>query len=144
MIALLAGRAQGIVRAVPNEPVALDRWHRVVESKDAGLLDELLADDVVFRSPAVFAPQEGKAITTTYLTAALDVLGATLRYTHQWHDESSAVLEFEADLDGIVVHGIDMLRWNADDELTSFTVMVRPLRGVQELIRAMGQRLAGT
>jgi SnoaL-like domain len=125
-----------------DEPGAVHAWHRVFESKDAGLLDDLLADDVVFRSPAVFAPQVGKAITTVYLTAALDVLGATLRYTHQWHDESSAVLEFEADLDGVVVHGIDMLRWNDADKLTSFTVMLRPMRGLEQLILRMRQRLA--
>ena len=125
-----------------DPPAALRAWHRVVESKDAGLLDILLADDVVFRSPAVYAAQEGKAITTVYLAAALDVLGPTLRYTHQWHDESSAVLEFEADLDGVVIHGIDMLRWNDNDRLTSFTVMVRPIRGLERLILLMGQRLA--
>jgi hypothetical protein len=125
-----------------DEPVALRAWHRVFESKDAGLLDDLLAEEVVFRSPAVFAAQEGKAITTVYLTAALDVLGPTLRYTNQWHDESSAVLEFEADLDGVVVHGIDMLRWNDADKLTNFTVMARPKRGLEQLILRMGQRLA--
>ncbi len=124
-----------------DEPVALGAWHRVATSRDAARLDDLLADDVVFRSPAVFAPQEGKAITTAYLTAALAVLGPTLRYAHQWHDESSAVLEFEADLDGVVVHGIDMLRWNADDRLTSFTVMVRPIRGLEQLIVRMREQL---
>jgi len=121
---------------------ALAAWHRVAESKDASLLDALLADDVVFRSPAVFKPQEGKAITTVYLTAALQVLGPTLHYVHEWHDDSSAVLEFEADLDGVAVHGIDMFRWNADDKITSFTVMVRPIRGLEALIGQMRERLA--
>jgi hypothetical protein len=125
-----------------DQPPALRGWHSVVESNDAGLLDDLLADDVVFRSPAVFAPQEGKAVTTVYLNAALLVLGPTLRYINQWHDESSAVLEFEADLDGVFVHGIDMLRWNDDGKLIMFTVMVRPMRGLQQLITLMGQRLA--
>lgn len=125
-----------------GEAAALAAWHRVAESKDAALLDGLLADDVVFRSPAVFAPQKGKAITTVYLTAALQVLGPTLRYVHEWHDESSAVLEFEADLDGVTVHGIDMFRWNPADEITSFTVMVRPIRGLEALVGQMRERLA--
>ena len=125
-----------------DQPPALRAWHGVVESKDARLLDDLLADDVTFRSPAVFTPQQGKAVTTVYLQAALLVLGPTLRYTHQWHDESSAVLEFEASLDSVFVHGIDMLRWNEEGKLTSFTVMVRPMRGLQQLITLMGQRLA--
>jgi hypothetical protein len=114
----------------------------VAESRDPTLLDGLLADDVVFRSPAVFAPQEGKAITTIYLTAAIQVLGPTLRYVHEWHDDSSAVLEFEAALDGVAVHGIDMIRWNASEKIVGFTVMVRPIRGLEALIGKMRERLA--
>jgi hypothetical protein len=125
-----------------DQPPAVRAWHGVVESKDVGLLDDLLSDDVVFRSPAVFTPQQGKAVTTAYLSAALDVLGPTLRYVDQWYGGSSAVLEFEADLDGVFVHGVDMLRWDDQHKLTSFTVMVRPMRGLQQLITLMGQRLA--
>ena len=65
-------------------------------------------------------------------SAALKVLGPSLRYVSQWHDEASAVLEFEADLGGVYVQGVDILRWNAEGKLVSFTVMVRPLRGLQE------------
>jgi hypothetical protein len=126
---------------MPDQPAPLRSWHAVVASRDPALLDGLLADDVVFRSPAVFAPQEGKELTTHYLASALVVLGPTLRYTGQWHDETSAVLEFEADLDGIFVHGVDMLRWNADGKLVSFTVMVRPMRGLQKLIELMSAQL---
>ena len=124
-----------------DRPAPLRAWHEVVATKDVSLLDALLADDVEFRSPAVFAPQPGKAITTMYLTAALAVLGPTLRYVGEWHDGASAVLEFEADLDGVYVQGVDMLRWNADGQLTGFTVMVRPLRGLQALIAHMAAQL---
>lgn len=122
----------------------LSSWHSVVETRDPSLLAELLADDVVFRSPAVFKPQEGKALTTAYLTAAITVLGPTVRYVSEWADDHSAVLEFEADLDGTFVHGIDMLRWNDAGQLTSFTVMVRPLRGLQKLIELMAAALTPT
>ena len=126
---------------MPDQPAPLRRWHAVVEAKDPALLDELLADEVVFRSPAVFAPQEGKALTTGYLTAALKVLGPSLRYVSQWHDDASAVLEFEADLDGVYVQGVDILRWGGDGKLVSFTVMVRPMRGLQKLIELMARQL---
>ena len=127
---------------MPNQPAPLRRWHDVVESKDRTLLDDLLAEEVVFRSPAVFAPQEGKALTTSYLAAALTVLGPSLRYVNQWHDQASAVLEFEADLDGVYVQGVDILRWNGAGKLVSFTVMVRPMRGLQKLVELMAQQLA--
>lgn len=125
-----------------DQPGPLRRWHAVVESNDPALLDDLLADEVVFRSPAVFAPQDGRALTASYLSAALKVLGPTLRYVSQWHDQASAVLEFEADLDGVYVQGVDILRWNAEGKLVSFTVMVRPLRGLQKLVELMAVQLA--
>jgi SnoaL-like domain len=125
-----------------DQPSAVRSWHAVVQSRDPALMDGLLADDVVFRSPAVFAPQRGKALTVRYLSSAMAVLGPSLRYIGQWHDDTSAVLEFEAELDGIYVQGVDMLRWNGEGKLVSFTVMVRPMRGLQKLIELMGRQLA--
>ncbi|GEP35465.1 hypothetical protein NSZ01_32330 [Nocardioides szechwanensis] len=122
-------------------PEPLAAWHRIAESRDPAGLDALLADDVVFRSPAVHKPQEGKALTTAYLAAAIVVLGPTLRYVEEWWSESSAVLEFEAELDVKTVHGVDMLRWGPDGRLTSFTVMVRPIRGLEAVIAAMAAEL---
>jgi hypothetical protein len=76
-----------------------------------------------------------------YLAGALKVLGPTLRYVGEWHAPDSAVLEFEADLEGVFVQGVDLMRWNADGRLTSFTVMVRPLRGLEKLIELMQREL---
>ena len=115
--------------SMSDQPAALRRWHAVVTSKNPALLDDLLAEELVFRSPAVFAPQEEKVLTASYLSAALKVLGPSLRYVSQWHDQASAVLEFEADLGGAYVQGVDILRWNAEEKFISFTVMVLPLAG---------------
>jgi hypothetical protein len=125
-----------------EQPAALRAWHTMVEAGDPALLDEMLAENVEFRSPAVFTPQRGKAAATLYLTGAITVLGPTLRYVGQWHDESSAVLEFEAELDGKYVQGVDMLRWDDEGKLTSVTVMVRPLRGLEKLIGLMAGLVA--
>ena len=125
-----------------EQPPAVQAWHAVVESGDPALLDGVLADDVVFRSPAVFAPQPGKDLTTRYLRSAMVVLGPSLRYIGEWYGPSSAVLEFEAELDGMYVHGVDMLRWNDEDRLVSFTVMVRPMRGLTKLVELMQRQLA--
>ncbi|MGI8680017.1 MAG: nuclear transport factor 2 family protein [Jatrophihabitans sp.] len=124
-----------------ERPAAAAAWHALVEARDPAMLDGLLADDVVFRSPAVFTPQEGKALTTRYLTGALAVLGPTLRYLNEWYGPRSAVLEFEADLDGAYVQGVDILHWNDADQLTQFTVIVRPLRGLQALLAKVGTLL---
>ncbi|HTX25577.1 MAG TPA: nuclear transport factor 2 family protein [Streptosporangiaceae bacterium] len=129
---------------MPEQPAAVRAWHAVVRSRDPALLDDLLADDVVFRSPAVFTPQQGKAVTTRYLTSAMAVLGPSLRYVGEWHGETSAVLEFEAELDGLYVQGVDMLGWDGEGKLVTFTVMVRPLRGLQKLVELMARELAAS
>lgn len=124
-------------------PAPVAAWHAIAEARDPAGLADLLADDVVFRSPAVHSPQEGRALTTAYLSAAVVVLGPTLTYRREWYAEDSAVLEFEAVLDGLTVHGVDMLAWGDDDRLTEFTVMVRPVKGLHKLIELMAAQLSG-
>ena len=125
-----------------DRPQTITRWHEVVAAKDPGLLDALLADEAVFRSPAVHTPQEGKELTTTYLSASLVVLGPTLIYRHGWYDVSSAILEFTAELEGLTLHGIDMIRWDDAGRITEFTVMVRPFKALQKLMELMLIQLA--
>jgi hypothetical protein len=121
---------------------AISRWHRALADRDPSLLDGLLADDVVFHSPVVHTPQVGKAITTKYLTAAMHVFGnETFRYVREVAGPDNAVLEFMVEIDGIVVNGVDMLRWNDDQRLTEFKVMVRPLKGMQVIHSKMADRL---
>ena len=124
-----------------ERPLPLSRWHDVVDSKDPASIGEMVAETCVFRSPAVHRPQEGRVLTTKYLGAALAVLGPTLCYEHEWWDERSAVLEFIADLDGLTVHGIDMIRWDADNRLVEFTVMVRPFKGLTQLMTRMSAEM---
>ncbi len=124
-------------------PTPVAAWHAIAQSRDPAGLAELLADDVVFRSPAVHTPQAGKEVTTAYLSAAVLVLGPTLTYGRQWYADRSAVLEFEAELDGLSVHGVDMLQWNDAGRLTEFTVMVRPFKGLNKLIELMAAELFG-
>ena len=88
-------------------------------------------------------PQQGRSITATYLTSALAVLnGPAFRYTGEWLNGSGAVLEFETEIEGIRVNGVDILAFSADGELiTRFKVMVRPLKAINLLHRLMGEQL---
>lgn len=124
-----------------TKPAPLTAWHEIVDSRSTAGLAAVLAEEAVFHSPALHRPQEGKALVTAYLTAALDVLGPTLTYRHEWWDESSAVLEFTAEVEGRSVHGIDMFRWDGQGRITDFTVMVRPFQGLTALMEKMADRL---
>ena len=120
----------------------LDAWHRMIEARDASALDEVLADDAVFHSPVVHTPQEGKALTKLYLSAAIMVLGnSNFSYVREVINESDAVLEFTAEMNGIVINGVDMIHWNADGKIDDFKVMIRPLKAVNLLHQMMGQML---
>ena len=123
-------------------PPAVQTWHEVVRTGDKALLQSLLTDDVVFRSPVVHTPQAGRALTTAYLEAAMTVLGPNLQYHRQWFGVDSAVLEFTTVVDDIEIHGVDMMTWGEDDRLVDFTVMVRPQKALTVLIERMGAELA--
>ena len=121
---------------------AIDTWHRVIREKDIGLLDTLLAEDCVFHSPVVHTPQLGKALTKFYLAAAANVLANdSFRYVREVVGESDAMLEFTAEVQGIHINGIDMIRWNDAGEIVDFKVMVRPLKAVNLLHGLMKQML---
>ncbi|MGB5702999.1 MAG: nuclear transport factor 2 family protein [Polyangiales bacterium] len=120
----------------------LDAWHRMIEARDASALDEVLADDAVFHSPVVHTPQEGKALTKLYLSAAIMVLGSSnFAYVRKVINESDAVLEFTAEINGVIINGVDMIHWNAEGKIDDFKVMIRPLKAVNLLHQMMGQML---
>jgi ketosteroid isomerase-like protein len=121
----------------------LELWHKLAAQRDTSGLDELLADDAVFYSPVVHTPQMGKAITKKYLAAAFQVLfNETFRYVREVRGSHDAVLEFEVELDGIKVNGVDMLKWNNAGKVTEFKVMLRPLQAINLIHQKMGAMLA--
>jgi hypothetical protein len=120
----------------------LDAWHQIVKSKSPVGLNEILADDVTFHSPVVHTPQEGKAITLLYLTAAHEVLGnESFRYVREVVNEHDAVLEFSVEIEGVLVNGVDMISWNDEGKITDFKVMLRPLQAINIVHQEMGARL---
>ena len=122
-------------------PAPIQAWHDLVRSPEPEKLRALLSPEVTFRSPAVHTPQEGAEKTFAYLWAATQVLRPTLTYVHEWYDANSAVLQFSATVDGLDVSGVDIIEWDVEGKIADFTVMVRPLKGLQAVIGAMGAEL---
>jgi hypothetical protein len=124
---------------------ALAGWHAIVASRNVQGLGALLADDVVFHSPVVHTPQVGKAITIKYLTAAQHVFAAgSFRYVRELAGDRDAVLEFQVEIDGVIVNGVDMIRWDADGKIVDFKVMIRPLKAVNLIHQKMAAMLTAT
>jgi len=120
----------------------IHKWHKVIESDDLKMLDEIIADDAVFSSPVVFKPMEGKEITMMYLHAAGQSFNMEkFKYTREIHDDMNSVLEFETYIDDISVNGVDMIEWNEDGKICNFKVMIRPFKAVQKVQEKMIEAL---
>jgi SnoaL-like protein len=120
----------------------LAKWRAYVKSHDRAALWELLHPDAVFESPVVHTPQRGREITFKYLSSAEKVLGGPgFAYRGEWHSENGAVLEFENEIEGIRINGVDIISFDSDERITHFKVMVRPLKAINLLHRLMGEEL---
>ena len=120
----------------------LDKWYAYMKSHDTAALWDLLDPDAVFESPVVHTPQRGRDITFKYLAGAEKVLGGPgFKYTGEWRNARGAVLEFENEIDGIKLNGVDIITFDADGRITHFKVMVRPLKAINLLHRLMGEQL---
>lgn len=125
-------------------PPVIQRWIDIIDNGRTDELENLLADEAVFYSPAVFSPQQGRATTLAYLTAAAKLFGdKDFHYVNKWYSDRSAVLEFVADVDGIHVNGVDMIHWNDEEKIVEVKVMLRPFKALQTVIPKMAELLQG-
>jgi hypothetical protein len=131
----------------------MEKWYAHMRGALPNGLDELLDDDVVFYSPVVYTPQEGKAITKLYLQAAGQALpgdkksggnrgaGGGFHYTKTVLDGDTAVLEFETTVDGKYVNGVDIIRCNDEGRIVEIRVMIRPLQAINAVHQQMAAML---
>lgn len=121
----------------------LETWHRLVRTHDPSGLDALLADDVVFYSPVVHTPQRGRQLASMYLSAAFHVFfNPSFRYVREIVGPADAMLEFETEIDGILVNGVDLIKWNDSAQIVEFKVMLRPLKAINLIHQRMAAMLS--
>jgi hypothetical protein len=120
------------------DDVTLDEFQAALERGDVAAAGEMLADDVVFRSPAVFEPYEGKPATLILLTAVSRVF-QDFRYVRSFIEEDGRglALVFEARIGARSIEGIDLLRLDEHGLVNDFRVMVRPHSALEALMKAM-------
>ena len=125
-----------------NTKPAIQKWHDMIATRDMSILSELLADDVVLRSPVAFKPYEGKQVVFFILNNVIQVF-ENFTYHREFftEDEQSVVLEFSAVVSEKQLKGIDMIRFNEQGQIAEFEVMIRSLSGLQALAAQMGERI---
>lgn len=120
----------------------IEQWHKILESRDTSQLNEILADDVVLHSPVVHSLIEGKKMVSLYLHAAFHTfLNESFHYVRKLDSKPHHVLEFQVEIDGIFVNGVDMITFNDEGKIIDFKVMVRPLKAMNLIHRNMGKML---
>ena len=106
-------------------------WHALVEGRRSADIAGLLDEDCVFHSPVVHTPQRGRRLAAMYLGAAFQVfLNPGFRYVREIVGERDAMLEFETEIEGVLVNGVDIIRWNEAGLIVDFKVMLRPLKAI--------------
>ena len=123
-----------------THPIA--RWHAYTDTPTPAGLSALLHDDVTFYSLVVHTPQRGKPIIFAYPWTANKTLGNdSFEYLREVVEGSHAVLEFQTEMDGVAVNGVDIITFNADGLITNFKVMIRPLQAINKVHQQMGEML---
>jgi SnoaL-like domain len=117
-----------------------DAFRRAAEAKDFSAIDELFSEDVVFRSPVVFKPYEGRDPVAMLLGAVSQVF-EDFRYTDQVETGDAAALAFSARVGDRELDGIDFLHFGPDGRINRMEVFVRPMSGVNALAEAMQRKL---
>jgi hypothetical protein len=126
--------------ALSWRPMQSDVFQAAVKARDPEALSDALAEDVVFRSPAVFKPYEGRQVVAAILIQGAMRVFEDFRYTDRLEEGDTAVLIFSARVGDRELDGLDLLRFDGEGKVRELMVMVRPLSGLNALAEAMARR----
>lgn len=121
----------------------MSAFRAAVEARDVDAMEAALSPDVVFRSPVVFKPYEGRDVVMHLLRNVLQIF-EDFEYLDELQGEGTEALIFKARVGDRWVHGLDHLTVGDDGLVTELMVMVRPMSGVIAVAEAMGARLAAS
>ena len=118
-------------------------FRAAIEAQDVDAAVALLREDVVFRSPVVFTPYQGREALRQILSAVMDVF-QDFRYVREIGADGARdhALVFEARVGDKQLQGCDFISFDSDGAIEEFTVMVRPMQAMLALAEAMKERLA--
>jgi SnoaL-like domain len=116
-----------------------ESYRAAVERKDLEAVGELFATDIVFHSPVTFHPFLGRDTVEQLLGEVVQVF-EDFRFTDELEMDGAHALIFRATVAGKEIEGIDLLRFNDDDQIVDFTVMLRPMSALVPFAQAMGER----
>ena len=126
--------------------LGLAAWHRaMLAGCPDDLLAELLAEDAVFHSAVAHTPQEGRDKAALYMGAAGRVFANSgFAYVRELVDGPEACLEFSAEIDGVTINGVDLIRFDLEGRIVDFKVMLRGQQAIDVVWQKMTDELENT
>jgi hypothetical protein len=118
----------------------LDRWHQIVFDRDQQDLQAMLAENVVFRSPYLWKPYNGRQAAWLILSTVSEVF-QDFTYHRELIDGNTWALEFSARVGDLSLKGIDLIKLDDDGLIVEFEVFIRPANGLRALGEAMARHL---
>jgi hypothetical protein len=121
----------------------MQAFRDAVERRDLDALIALLSEEVVFRSPAVHTPYQGRDQVKPLLRAVGQVL-KDFSYTRQIgapHSRDHALV-FRGRIGERALEGCDFIHVDEQGLIDELYVMIRPLSGLIALAEAIKRRLA--
>lgn len=122
----------------------MEQLRTALETKDAAAVEALLAEDVVFSSPALFKPYAGRAVTMVFLRAAMETF-EDFRYVRTFTEDDGRghVLMFTASVGGRALEGADFVSLDDTGLVSEFRVMIRPMTGLVSVAQSMAPLVEG-
>ena len=122
------------------------RWKTIVAEKNIQGLFDILASDVVFYSPAVFKPYQGREAATFLLANVIQIFDE-LTYTDIFtNDSGGVVMQFTTNIDTpdkrMQIEGVDIFQLTDGGLVQELRVMIRPLSALQALALVMQQQMS--
>ena len=119
----------------------LDQWHHIVFERDLDGLQEILAEDIEFRSPVLWKPYPGRFPAFVILSNVIEIFEG-FTYQRELISGNLWALEFSANIGDLSLKGIDLIEFNAEGRIQKFEVFIRPANALLAVGEAMRRRLA--
>ena len=120
---------------------SLAKWHDMIARRDLSELEQIVAEDAVFRSPVANTPYPGQKVVCTVLRGAMSVFEDFVYRREFAAGDRDVCLEFAARVGDKALKGVDLVKFGEDGRIVEFEVMVRPATGVMALGEAMKARV---
>ncbi|MDN3203764.1 hypothetical protein [Algoriphagus sediminis] len=122
------------------------KWNELFKTGNLEGLKDLLDRQTVFYSPLVFKPQVGRALTSLYLKSAYKMFfgigNNSFKYIREIHSDTDTMLEFTCEIEGVLINGVDLIKWNEKGKIQEIKVMIRPNKAIEKVKEKMSENMA--